>query len=312
MEVFQKLFDKPEVIIAFGALLTSISSIVLTIKALKVQKQHHLKSVKPIGYITVGDYEDDIYISIVNNGVGPLIIRELRVSILSFCQFQQRDESLGTLGVRLDVFDFKGGPGFLRIEVAQRPPEQLRWIRGHHLLTPLLKIDFLKFLQRRGAANDRAELCVSEKVMVNPLTANKPNLAGGIVRFRIQQVRVVTPREVFKWQPLARDQLIQVPKSPGVLSRRLGLDILGELVDIHRAKDVRECREICPVVFQREFKVVAKPFAWPILRGIRFSQDVPNRVNAMCPANFGDRGLMPVGNDMQPQPSNKGCVTGWS
>ena len=78
----------------------------------------------------------------------------LVAEILSFSQFQQRDESLGTLGVRLDVLDLKGSPGFLCIEVAQRPPEQFRRIRGRHLLTPLLKIDFLKFLQRRGAAND--------------------------------------------------------------------------------------------------------------------------------------------------------------
>jgi len=69
-----------EIIIAFCALLISVVSIYLTLQALKVQKQHNLKSVKPIGRLTAGDYEDDIYISIVNEGVGPLIIKELKVS----------------------------------------------------------------------------------------------------------------------------------------------------------------------------------------------------------------------------------------
>lgn len=80
MTVFQKLLDSPEVVIALCALLISMVSIFLTIQTLKVQKQHNLKSVRPIGHITAGDYEDDIYISIVNNGIGPLIIKELKVS----------------------------------------------------------------------------------------------------------------------------------------------------------------------------------------------------------------------------------------
>jgi len=74
------ILDKPEVIIAFCALVVSGVSIFLTLKTLKVQKQHNLKSVRPIGRLTAGDYEDDIYISIVNEGIGPLIIKELKVS----------------------------------------------------------------------------------------------------------------------------------------------------------------------------------------------------------------------------------------
>jgi hypothetical protein len=54
----------------------SIVSIILTIVTLKEQKRHNLKSVKPIGRITAGDYENDIYVSILNNGIGPLIIKD--------------------------------------------------------------------------------------------------------------------------------------------------------------------------------------------------------------------------------------------
>ena len=70
----------PEIIIAFCAILTSVVSIILTIQTLKTQKQHNLKSVKPIGYIISGNYENDIYIAIGNNGIGPLIIKEFKVS----------------------------------------------------------------------------------------------------------------------------------------------------------------------------------------------------------------------------------------
>lgn len=79
-EILKKLSINPEIVIAFCALLTSVISIILTILTLRLQKQHYMKSIKPIGRITAGDYEDDIYISIINNGVGPLIVKELKVS----------------------------------------------------------------------------------------------------------------------------------------------------------------------------------------------------------------------------------------
>ena len=78
MTIFQKILDNPQAIIAFCALLVSIISIILTILTLKEQKRHNLKSVRPIGRITVGDYENDIYVSILNNGIGPLIIKSFK------------------------------------------------------------------------------------------------------------------------------------------------------------------------------------------------------------------------------------------
>ncbi len=73
------ILDNSEVVIAFFALVVSCVSIFLTLISLKVQRQHNLKSIRPIGRLTAGDYEDDIYISIVNEGIGPLIIKELKV-----------------------------------------------------------------------------------------------------------------------------------------------------------------------------------------------------------------------------------------
>lgn len=65
----------PQIIISTCALFISVVSIILTMLTLNMQKKHNSKSVRPIARITVGDYEDDIYVSVINNGVGPLVIK---------------------------------------------------------------------------------------------------------------------------------------------------------------------------------------------------------------------------------------------
>ena len=66
-------------IIAFFALRVSRNSIDLAKQTFYMQEEHNLKSVKPIGDIVTGNYADDIYVKIVNNGIGPLIITKFRV-----------------------------------------------------------------------------------------------------------------------------------------------------------------------------------------------------------------------------------------
>ena len=70
-----------QITIAACALITSIVSIVLTIRTLKTQKAHNMKSVKPLGHITVVDHEDEIYVSIINKGIGPLIIESCKAKV---------------------------------------------------------------------------------------------------------------------------------------------------------------------------------------------------------------------------------------
>jgi len=74
--VIYQLIDDP---IALGALVISVISLLFTFFALKYQREHNFKSVKPIGLISPGDYEDDIFIRIDNNGIGPLIIKKIEV-----------------------------------------------------------------------------------------------------------------------------------------------------------------------------------------------------------------------------------------
>ena len=91
VDVINMPIDIAGIIISIFTILIALISFYIAYRTFKMQrqnnidifnlqKQHYLKSVKPIGRIAVGDYENDIYVKIVNNGVGPLIISEFRVS----------------------------------------------------------------------------------------------------------------------------------------------------------------------------------------------------------------------------------------
>ena len=66
--------------VALGALIISLVSIIISAIILKIQRKHNLKSVLPIAFIEVGDYENLIFVKIANYGIGPLIIKNLIVS----------------------------------------------------------------------------------------------------------------------------------------------------------------------------------------------------------------------------------------
>jgi hypothetical protein len=76
-------FWKPEVIVATLAVFVSIVSVVFTALALKYQRRHNYKSVRPIGVLVGGNYENNIFIKLENNGIGPLIIKKMVVSYKS-------------------------------------------------------------------------------------------------------------------------------------------------------------------------------------------------------------------------------------
>jgi hypothetical protein len=61
------------------ALITSVVSIVVASRALKDQRRHNLLAIKPYANILLENYVNFVGIFIANNGVGPLIIKELRV-----------------------------------------------------------------------------------------------------------------------------------------------------------------------------------------------------------------------------------------
>jgi hypothetical protein len=68
-----------ETIVAICALVVSIVSIFISIRSLSIQRTYNEKSVRPIAHLTNDDYENEISVELRNVGVGPLIIKELKV-----------------------------------------------------------------------------------------------------------------------------------------------------------------------------------------------------------------------------------------
>lgn len=74
-DLYCKIINNPELLIASIALLTSVFSIIVGVVGLYFQRIHNKKSVLPLGSINLADYEDCLRIKISNNGVGPMIIK---------------------------------------------------------------------------------------------------------------------------------------------------------------------------------------------------------------------------------------------
>lgn len=68
-----------ETIISITATIISLTAIILTIVQIYIQREHNFKSVKPIGQVSVADYETDVHVALTNGGIGPLIITDIKV-----------------------------------------------------------------------------------------------------------------------------------------------------------------------------------------------------------------------------------------
>jgi hypothetical protein len=78
-EVANAISAMAGVVVALLAFMISVLSVFFTWIALKQQRTYNSLSVRPLPYITVGDYENTIYVKIRNNGTGPLIVKSLTV-----------------------------------------------------------------------------------------------------------------------------------------------------------------------------------------------------------------------------------------
>lgn len=66
-----------EIILPLTSIFISVVTIYFLWTSLKIQRQHNVKSIKPIGKIRIGDYESNIFIRIDNSGIGPLILKKV-------------------------------------------------------------------------------------------------------------------------------------------------------------------------------------------------------------------------------------------
>jgi hypothetical protein len=71
------------VLVAAIALLVAAFSIYLSFHTFRAQKTHNKLSVKPLPFIAVADYEDRLWVKLVNNGSGPLVVRSTEISGLN-------------------------------------------------------------------------------------------------------------------------------------------------------------------------------------------------------------------------------------
>ncbi len=75
--LINSILYNPQLVIAFLAFLVSITAIIFSVISLHIQHTHNRKSVKPIGIITISDYENLLNIKIQNAGIGPLLIKSI-------------------------------------------------------------------------------------------------------------------------------------------------------------------------------------------------------------------------------------------
>ncbi len=95
------------IIIAIAAVATSVISLVVAIKALKIQRKHNGMSVKPIAHFSVGDYENCIFVKLKNYGIGPLIIESFEV-YKNETKYLSVIDSLGDLSPHITWDTFTG------------------------------------------------------------------------------------------------------------------------------------------------------------------------------------------------------------
>ena len=68
-----------------ASLVVAVAAFVVAKRTHEAQKLHDRQSVLPILNITVGDYEENLYVRITNNGVGPAKVQGLSCA----CDYEQ-------------------------------------------------------------------------------------------------------------------------------------------------------------------------------------------------------------------------------
>jgi len=64
---------------AILAVFISLLSIILAVCNMRMQRTHNRKSILPIAYLSLGDYEQHVFVRLDSQGAGPMIIDELSI-----------------------------------------------------------------------------------------------------------------------------------------------------------------------------------------------------------------------------------------
>lgn len=67
----------PEILQSWLALIVAAVSIGIAFYGVKLQRQNNLMAVRPLPYISCADYEDLLWVKVRNDGVGPMLVKEV-------------------------------------------------------------------------------------------------------------------------------------------------------------------------------------------------------------------------------------------
>ena len=70
-----------DILFTAASILISIVAVFISVQTFRSQKEQNKNSVRPILNVSVGDYEDNIYVRLHNNGVGPAIITRIQCNV---------------------------------------------------------------------------------------------------------------------------------------------------------------------------------------------------------------------------------------
>jgi hypothetical protein len=77
-KLFDNIKNNSELFISSISFIVALFSLIFGIISLCIQRSHNKKSVLPLGFISLANYENLLRIKIINNGVGPLIIQNIK------------------------------------------------------------------------------------------------------------------------------------------------------------------------------------------------------------------------------------------
>lgn len=86
-----------DVAISVCSLVISAAAVAISLTTYQSQKEHNKNSVRPILNVIFGDYENDLYIRVDNNGVGPAIVAEVTCTCCQFSESKSADSLIGLM-----------------------------------------------------------------------------------------------------------------------------------------------------------------------------------------------------------------------
>ncbi len=127
------------------------------------------------------------------------------------------------------MLNFKGRFCLFIIEVAQRPAQYLRRIRGGDILTFFPKISRIHAGKLLGFPDDRTEIFTTEKIIDYAVPLGFITSRNGVIFPSLQRSNIVTRSNVSNRQFSAGQKLIEKPDPSRILSGWFGFDVVSKL-----------------------------------------------------------------------------------